>query len=449
MSSKILIDWMFLGLMTVCFGCAKHETIALREAMERRSSLYRQAIAAEQAGNLEESVRLFHKVLLEEPKSFSAHFQLATLLQDYKKDYIGAIHHFRAYLALRPDSDKSVVQKGKTAEEMAAVVKERISKAKESLAPQLLTELGDSVEAVSQAHLMRKNTQLASTIKTLEVERSTAMKNCEESEKKRKQLQGEVARLRKLLEQIKRESVVSSSSSVIRAEKLKAEQNAFESSETGTKRDAIRRLREEAESMGGGKSSRTELPKPEKSVRKSPRRNLPKPDAPVARPRKIDLPKQDEPVAKPRKIDYPKPDQPVQSTRRSGSLSQWMKESTTTDSSSAVADALRQSKEVDERAAKRLAERVVERETEEESRSPQENAQDTLKALLGDFKGKNKQEQKRRPMRVYVVQPGDTLYRIADKFYNDGNKWKKIFDANRTRIDPDARVRAGQQILIP
>lgn len=419
MSSKKLITWMFIGLIAACSGCEKQDTIALEEAAERRSSLYRQAIAAEQSGNLEESVRLFHRVLLEEPKSFSAHFQLATLLQDYKKDYIGAIHHFRAYLALRPDSDKSVVQKGKTAEEMPSVVKERISKAKELLAPQLLTELGDSVEAVSQARLMRKNSQLTSAIKTLEVESATAKKNYENSEKKRKQLQGEVDRLRELVEKIKQDSVVSSSESVIRAENLKAEKNAFEASETETKRDAIRRLREEAESMGGEKSSRTTLPKPDKPVARTP------------------------------KSDFPKPDQTVHTTRRSGSLSQWMKEGTTTPKrSSGIADALRQSKEVDARAAKRQAERAQERKAEEEKPVAQENSQDMLKALLGEFKGK-KQQAPNHSMKVYVVQPGETLYGIAEKFYNDGTQWKKILKANRTRISPDGRIRPGQQILIP
>jgi nucleoid-associated protein YgaU len=50
---------------------------------------------------------------------------------------------------------------------------------------------------------------------------------------------------------------------------------------------------------------------------------------------------------------------------------------------------------------------------------------------------------------IYVVQPGDTLMRIADRFYGDNTKWKRIRDANRTQIGPDGRVRAGQNIVIP
>lgn len=50
---------------------------------------------------------------------------------------------------------------------------------------------------------------------------------------------------------------------------------------------------------------------------------------------------------------------------------------------------------------------------------------------------------------TYVVQPGDSLFRIAEKIYGDSAQWKKLRDANRTRIDPDGRVRAGQILLVP
>lgn len=52
-------------------------------------------------------------------------------------------------------------------------------------------------------------------------------------------------------------------------------------------------------------------------------------------------------------------------------------------------------------------------------------------------------------LREYTVQSGDTLYRISEKFYGNPSRWKEIRDANRTRIDPDGRLRIGQVILIP
>ena len=49
----------------------------------------------------------------------------------------------------------------------------------------------------------------------------------------------------------------------------------------------------------------------------------------------------------------------------------------------------------------------------------------------------------------YEIQKGDSLWKIADKFYGDGNKYKKIFEDNREVIkDPD-KIFPGQKIRIP
>jgi nucleoid-associated protein YgaU len=59
-------------------------------------------------------------------------------------------------------------------------------------------------------------------------------------------------------------------------------------------------------------------------------------------------------------------------------------------------------------------------------------------------------EVKRTPaFRTYVVQPGDTLFRIAERHYGDSSKWTMVRDANKSRISSDGRVRVGQILLIP
>lgn len=50
---------------------------------------------------------------------------------------------------------------------------------------------------------------------------------------------------------------------------------------------------------------------------------------------------------------------------------------------------------------------------------------------------------------IYIVQAGDSLYRIAQKFYGNGNLWRIIFDANRDVIDSPSRIRPGMQLKIP
>ena len=49
----------------------------------------------------------------------------------------------------------------------------------------------------------------------------------------------------------------------------------------------------------------------------------------------------------------------------------------------------------------------------------------------------------------YVVQNGDTLYKIANRFYGKTSAWKAIRDANKAIISTDGRVRAGQKIRLP
>lgn len=51
--------------------------------------------------------------------------------------------------------------------------------------------------------------------------------------------------------------------------------------------------------------------------------------------------------------------------------------------------------------------------------------------------------------KTYTVQPGDTLFRIAERHYGDPAAWRKIRDANRTVIDPDGRLRTGQILRLP
>jgi len=48
----------------------------------------------------------------------------------------------------------------------------------------------------------------------------------------------------------------------------------------------------------------------------------------------------------------------------------------------------------------------------------------------------------------YVVQSGDTLERIARKLFNDGRKWKEIYEWNRDQLPDASRLRVGQVLKI-
>ncbi|TVR51283.1 MAG: LysM peptidoglycan-binding domain-containing protein [Puniceicoccaceae bacterium] len=51
--------------------------------------------------------------------------------------------------------------------------------------------------------------------------------------------------------------------------------------------------------------------------------------------------------------------------------------------------------------------------------------------------------------RRYVVQPGDTLYRISVHVYGNGNRWQEIFEANRDVIRDPQALRVGAELRIP
>ena len=49
----------------------------------------------------------------------------------------------------------------------------------------------------------------------------------------------------------------------------------------------------------------------------------------------------------------------------------------------------------------------------------------------------------------YTIQPGDTLWNIANKFYNDGAKYNLIAEANKDKITAPHKLKAGIEIVIP
>lgn len=53
-------------------------------------------------------------------------------------------------------------------------------------------------------------------------------------------------------------------------------------------------------------------------------------------------------------------------------------------------------------------------------------------------------------VRTYTVQEGDTLYSIAAKLYGDGNKWRTLYDANKSTVKNDPkRLRTGMTLTVP
>jgi len=358
--------------MALCgTGCFKTGTADI-ETSERNSSLYRKAFAAEQSGDIDAAIRLYNKLLIEEPKSFSVHFQLATLLHDHKEDYVGAIYHYNQYLYLRPESEKSTL------------AQERVRIAEQLLAPQILRKVGDSVQGISQAHLLKENDRLNRIITALEGEKSHLTEEKNRMETESASLRSDNVRLREILAKMRVDDTVQPSESLLK----RVETAVMRTNETGTsvKTDSktIRALREEATALADG------------TAKESSRKPT------------VDVPSTEDVLKK------------VQNKLQGVSAG------TTTSAPQSEAAQKKDGKS--------------------------EKFDKTALAELSPF-GKERKKEKAAKVsgepRTYVVQPGDSLFRVSEKFYGDSTSWKRIRDANRTRIDPDGRIRAGQIIVVP
>ena len=50
---------------------------------------------------------------------------------------------------------------------------------------------------------------------------------------------------------------------------------------------------------------------------------------------------------------------------------------------------------------------------------------------------------------TYIVKSGDSLFKIAQRFYGDAREWKRIYIANKDRIKNPYSIQPGQIFRIP
>jgi len=339
-------------------GCDRGASLAEIEARERTSRLYTQAMDDLQAGRVDVAIRGFEHVLVQEPGNYSAHFQLATLLQDIKKDFIGAISHYRSYLLFRPASDK------------ATVASDRMRLCDTLLGAEYLRKAGGSATdklSSDNEKLVAARDALAVKVKRLEDQLAAANKQVEK-------LTTENKMHRRLLS------------------KLGAEADGSENAPR--KRDAT------------AKEALAELRAMEDEER---RRTL--------RPTDAELLDDDD-------------SQPGDRIRNSADLKN-----------------LRAAFEREDRedSVKPAAQKPSPAAATAKPAAAADGTPGAFDALLGR---KKQADGPSRP-ETYVVQQGDTLFKISVRFYGSSHKWRAIREANKAVIPQDGRLRVGQEIRLP
>jgi nucleoid-associated protein YgaU len=318
-------------------GCDRPTSVATQDARDREHPLIRRALEREQVGDIDGAIQAYEDVLLESPKLVSAHFHLALLQQDYRKDYMGAIYHYRQYERLRPDSEKK------------ALLRDRTSLCQQRLVAQLLNT-DDVTISRKQLELVGEIDKLNKRLSVVEGEKAALMEQKDGLDRHLTEQKYENDRLRRLLDRV----------------------TPSAANEETRPRSALPRL---------DPATATLLATPH-----------PAPPPPVARP----APEPEtvtEPPAPPRPITPPPAIVPPPPAK--------------TEAPTAAGEPLV---------------------TDAPTPTPPASTAAT---------------------RTYVVQPGDSVYRIAERVYGEPDQWKKIRDANKDRLGPGNQLRAGQVLVIP
>jgi len=93
-----------LGGMGISCGCSR--SVSWLDTRDGAVQLMRRARAKQNEGDMSGAIGLYRKALNSDRRMARAHLDLALLLHHEEKDYLGAVCHYRRYLAMRPATEK-------------------------------------------------------------------------------------------------------------------------------------------------------------------------------------------------------------------------------------------------------------------------------------------------------------------------------------------------------
>ena len=178
---RVALLFSAFGVTLLLTGCDPSNPSAAEQA-DRASRHYAAAMAELQAGHVAEAIKGFEEVVRVEPGNGNAHFQLAALLEDARKDYLGAIVHYRLYLMIRPKSDK------------ALVAQDRMKGCETRYAAKLIEKAGVENQFASELEKLRKEHEQCGK------KAAKLVESLDEANRKIASLERDVAMKKKMLE---------------------------------------------------------------------------------------------------------------------------------------------------------------------------------------------------------------------------------------------------------
>ena len=163
-----------LTLLSAIAACDYAQKRDLRH--ERKDQRYQTAMAEYRAGRLDRALAGFEKLLKDDPSNASARFQTACLMQDSKRDFLGAFCNYREFLVQHPDSERAKLAKDRMAiceRELARLLAEKYGIANGDIYAEEAGKIRGELAASERkrAELEKKLAELEAKAENLEEER--------------------------------------------------------------------------------------------------------------------------------------------------------------------------------------------------------------------------------------------------------------------------------------
>lgn len=440
---KNLTMMAMLTAMTTLTACDYIEKKEFEK--ERGDKGYQSAMADYSAGRLDDAVTGLKKVLKWNPSNSSARFQLACLQQDRVKDLRAALSNYVEYLAQEPNSDK------------AQLAKDRLDLCEKDFAKVLAKKYG----IISSAEIAEEYQRLEEDVKRLTAKSAANQKELTELNQELANLRSENERLKKQFTSIGLDEKDLAKRKIDKAailDEIDSNDNA-----SGFSDSEIAALKAEGASERGLSADVDKSAFPneeEKTLSLDDTAKALKGGSKVnhSGPSGVDVKKgsfADDDIAS-RKLDDAAVAMKGEKEDKGGF----------DDDVSALRDEEEEERGLDEAAVYFKGEQLSEEDKvapikvdkEEYARKQAQKAKEkaekekaekekrSARSMVTSF---SSEEVKEKKPATYVVQEGDTLYKIAVKFYGRSSAWQIIREANKESVSTDGRVRAGQVLRLP